>query len=199
MVTPNHVWYNCHHTLGYMENSSPRDAAAMTMLGSTVHIYTPGPILPPYLGLLWFPARRPMSAIFPPKRFHHPQLSVLSHSDRDLPDRESQEGRFSSTGKQMDRKRAVPRSHWSREMSWAGEHTLYPTFCVKDSNSTRWFMQAGKAESNLRLHLRVQGPALNGLHFIVRPSASLGYLNSLSHFMPLLPLSYPLPQPGPLL
>lgn len=58
-----------------------------------------------------------MSAIFPPKRFHHPQLSALSHSDRDLPDRERQEGRLSSTDKQMDGNRAVPRSHWSREMS----------------------------------------------------------------------------------
>lgn len=65
-------------------------------------------------------------------------------------------------------------------------------------------MQAGKAEFNLRLHLRIQVLGLRGLHFIVQPSAPLGYLNSLSHFMPLLsflplPLSYPLPQPGPLL
>lgn len=103
--------------------------------------YTHTPLHPSFhpacLRLLWFPARRPMSAISPLKRFHHPQLSALSALSHTVTvtsqiERASKEGfppqvdKWTGTGQSQ--------GHTGAER-WAGEHTTFPTSCVKDYNS----------------------------------------------------------------
>lgn len=87
---------------------------------------------PACLWLLWFPARRPMSAIFPLKRFHGPQLSALSHTV--MVTSQIERARKEGFPLQVGKWTGQSHGHTGAER-WAGEHTPFPTSCVKDSNS----------------------------------------------------------------